>query len=613
MIRRMLLAAGLLLATALQAGVRPAAGQVMFLDMNGDGVWTNDAPNRWGPTTIDVYLITDQDYGGSPILCTDGAGLDVNSYTVNLYAYDAPVSFTSVTNMMAGMTEVVPLVTYPYALTVGYGGTESFPPGKHHLLRITAEFGSGGYGCPALEIISFNCYSPPGVVTSFGSSCPGQRSDYTLRLNEDWWDVAGFSCSDPLGSWPSLSCPGTISGAEGQPLTFPVTLTFAPGCHIFSFNVYGLPPGATFSGLSPFVAGEASGSVTWTPGAGQAGSYAIQFDASQYPNPFHMVTQRDTCTTQITIVSSNVAPLAEAGGPYSGVQGVPVTFNGTGSTDPNGDALQFAWAFGDGTIGSGSISTHTYVVPGDFTSHLTVTDPRGLTASDFATVSIARDLPVRVFTSGSNGTTRLPHGKPMTCFRIESSSTGSFVPAEVLPETVTLRYTDPICGPLEAHATAAKAAPVADADRNGVLEYEACFSRSALSTVAACLPGGTSVVQLDVSGSLASGDRFHGTVMHTMISGGGSLSAAVAPNPIGEATALEFTTRTAGFATARLYDIRGRLVATVFDNRLMPAGSHQMALGSLHRLHGRLASGVYFLSIRTEHDGSETRAVTIMR
>jgi len=612
MSRRWVFNTALFLAVTLESGVRPAAGQVMFLDLNGDGVNTTaDFPSFSGHSTIDVYVVTNEDFAGSPLACTDGTGLDLNSYTVNLYASDAAVSFTSVTNMMPGMTEVVPLITYPYALTVGYGGTESFPPGKYHLLRIAADFELGK--CPAISIIPFNCYSPPGVVTSFGSSCPGTRSDHTLRLNEDWWDVSGIACSDPLGSWPSLSCPGSISGAEGQPVTFAVTLTFEPGCHIYSFNAYGLPPGATFSGLSPFVAGAASGTVTWIPAAGQAGTYAIEFDASQYPNSFHMVTQRDTCTTQVTIVSSNVAPFAEAGGPYSGVQGVPVTFDGTGSTDPNGDALQFAWSFGDGSIGTGSISTHTYAVPGDFMSRLTVTDPRGLTASDSATVSIARDLPVRVFTSESNGATRLPHGKPMTCFRIEAQSGGSFVPAEVVPETITLRYTDPICGPLEAQATTAKAASSSDADRNGVLEYEACFPRSGLATVASCLPAGISVVQLEVRGALTTGDRFHGEVAHTMISGRGSLSAAIAPNPIGETSALEFTTKTAGFATARLYDIRGRLVATVLDNRSMPAGPHRIPLSSLRRLKGRLASGVYFLAIRTEHDGLETRAITIMR
>jgi PKD repeat protein len=601
----------LLILFALISANRPATAQYMFFDIDGDGVYTyTDTLPPWGgPSTIDVYVVTDKDLYGSPVTCSDGTGLTLNSYTINLYALNAAVSFTSVTNQMPGMSEVVPLVTYPYALTVGYWGPQMFPPGKYHLLRITAEFESG---CPALSIVRSSCYSPPGIVTSFGSSCPGVNFDNELRLGEDWLGAPGFACTDLLGRWPSLSCPGAITGVEGQPLTIPVTLT-TPDCYIFSFDVYGLPQGATFSGLSPFVAGDASGVVTWTPSAGQAGTYSIRFNASQYPNSFHMVTLRDTCTTQVTITSPNAAPIAEAGGPYSGAQYVPITFDGTRSLDSDGDPLHFSWSFGDGTVGSGSTPAHAYAVPGIFTVVLTVTDPGGLSGLDSTSVSVAGDLPVRVFTSESNRTTRLPHGKPVTCFQIERSGDESFTPQDVLPASLTLRYIDPLCEPLEAYATPVKSISITDTDRNGVLEYEACFARAAMATVASCLPAGTSTVRLELHGSLANGERFHGEVMHTIISGTGSLSAAISPNPLSPNSTLEFTTATSGFATARLFDIRGRLVATLLNERSVPAGSHRMHLVGFHRLHGRLASGVYFLKVTTEHDGSETRAITILR
>src|SRR5688572_31008092 len=101
-------------------GIRPATAQHMFLDTNGDGTFTeSDAYGFSSPATVDLYLVTDKNFDGSPAYCPEGGPLDVSSYTVNLRAFGEPVTFTNVTNHMAGMTPMIPLVTYPHALTVG--------------------------------------------------------------------------------------------------------------------------------------------------------------------------------------------------------------------------------------------------------------------------------------------------------------------------------------------------------------------------------------------------------------------------------------------------------------------------------------------------------------
>ena len=43
--------------------------------------------------------------------------------------------------------------------------------------------------------------------------------------------------------------------------------------------------------------------------------------------------------------SSNSKPIADAGGPYVGTEGSPVTLTAQGSSDPDGDALKFRWDF----------------------------------------------------------------------------------------------------------------------------------------------------------------------------------------------------------------------------------------------------------------------------
>ncbi len=65
-----------------------------------------------------------------------------------------------------------------------------------------------------------------------------------------------------------------------------------------------------------------------------------------------------------------------------------VTFDGTGSTDPNNDVLSYSWDFGDGNTGSGATVSHTYTSAGSFTATLTVIDGKGGLDSDSVTITI---------------------------------------------------------------------------------------------------------------------------------------------------------------------------------------------------------------------------------
>ncbi len=65
--------------------------------------------------------------------------------------------------------------------------------------------------------------------------------------------------------------------------------------------------------------------------------------------------------------------------------GQTVSFNGTGSTDPDGSIASYAWEFGDGTTGTGGTVDHTYS-NGNYTAKLTVTDNQG--AKNTATTSV---------------------------------------------------------------------------------------------------------------------------------------------------------------------------------------------------------------------------------
>ena len=72
------------------------------------------------------------------------------------------------------------------------------------------------------------------------------------------------------------------------------------------------------------------------------------------------------------------------------VGGAPLTvsFDGSTSSDPDGQIQGFAWTFGDGATGAGMTTTHTYTTPGNYVAALTVTDDRGATGSTTDSISV---------------------------------------------------------------------------------------------------------------------------------------------------------------------------------------------------------------------------------
>jgi PKD repeat protein len=64
------------------------------------------------------------------------------------------------------------------------------------------------------------------------------------------------------------------------------------------------------------------------------------------------------------------------------------SFDGTGSSDPDGEIVTYSWTFGDGGTGSGATITHAYDSVGTRAVTLSVTDDDGATGSQSQSVSV---------------------------------------------------------------------------------------------------------------------------------------------------------------------------------------------------------------------------------
>ena len=399
---------------------------------------------------------------------------------------------------------------------------------------------------------------------------------------------------------PYADAPESVTVYEGGLLTFTFSAFDLDGDPLTALtaDLGGLPlgNGATFQPSGDL----SSGTFTWIPTLNDAGLYVVTFRAANGQTGLPV-------PTKIRVIPTNRPPVASAGGPYSGVAGVPVAFDGTGSSDPDGDALTLTWNFGDGSNGSGATITHVYGAGGVYLVTLIASD--GLLAGITTTqASILDALAARAYAPAGQATVRLGTQKPFHCLQIEPIA-GDFSIDQV--DLSSIRMHSSGTGSVDVIASiAGKTSTVSDRDQNGVLEIEACFAKADLRKLFDGLTAGSHDVTVSIDGHVASGARFTSTLVLKVIVAG-ALTASISPNPMNPEATLTFRTTTAGPVRVTLYDINGRLVRSLVEESLAP-GYHDVRIDGSDQNGGRLASGLYFVSIEAP-EGQTRGKVTVLR
>jgi len=93
--------------------------------------------------------------------------------------------------------------------------------------------------------------------------------------------------------------------------------------------------------------------------------------------------------------AANQAPQAVIVAPAEGEVKQPLQFRSTGSVDPEGGPLTYAWSFGDGATSSVPDPVHAYDKLGNYTVRLTVTDNRGASGDAAASIAVVRHVVLR--------------------------------------------------------------------------------------------------------------------------------------------------------------------------------------------------------------------------
>lgn len=256
-------------------------------------------------------------------------------------------------------------------------GTLHFPPGSRFANLVVMVVGD--LLVEGDEAFSLVLSSPSGAALVDAEATGTIVDDDTLSLS-----IADVSVAEAAGDAATAVFVVSMEGVSEEPVEVP----------------WSTRDGSATAGVD-YVA--ASGVATLPPGAVEATiTVAVLADAIDEIDETFFVDLSSPTSGQLerasgvaTIVDDD-GVLADAGGPYSGIEGGAVLLDGSGSTHPSGTIVAWDWdTDGDGEFddATGAIAAATFADDGIHPIALQVTDGSGEADTATATVAIANAPP----------------------------------------------------------------------------------------------------------------------------------------------------------------------------------------------------------------------------
>jgi PKD repeat protein len=236
-------------------------------------------------------------------------------------------------------------------MAIQFNGSPIAPP-LHQFFTYSWSFGDGTTGT---GVSPSHTYTRPGTYT------------VSLTVTDAGLSGSATTTATVAAAPPVAKAGGPYSGAVGTAVNFSANGSTDPQGQALSY-AWSFGDGTKGTGASP--------SHTYAAG----GTYLVSLDVTN--------TSNLTSAAATTAVVTSQAPMANAGGPYTGLPNAPVTFSGSGSSDPRDETLTYVWNFGDGSMGTGVNPNHSYTNAGNYTVSLTVTDTSNLSSMATATAAI---------------------------------------------------------------------------------------------------------------------------------------------------------------------------------------------------------------------------------
>ena len=259
--------------------------------------------------------------------------------------------------------------------------------------------------------------TPTGLAVAFDGSTSKDSDGSIAAYAWDFGDGSAGTGAKPAHTYATagtyaVKLTVTDNAGATAATAAAVTVAAAPPANrapVAAFSSSGTGLVASFDGSG---SSDPDGSITgyaWDFGDGTTGTGAKPAHTYGTAGTYQVtvtVTDDRGASTSITkpvtvAAGQNLVPTASF---TSSVNNLDATFDGSGSTDPDGTITGLAWDFGDGTAGAGAKPTHSYGGGGTFPVTLTVTDNSGATTSVTHPVTVA-PAPAPVYASDEFGRT----------------------------------------------------------------------------------------------------------------------------------------------------------------------------------------------------------------